>query len=78
VGKTTLARQLASGRRATLFDLEVPADLARLSAPMLTLEPLRGLVVIDEVQRLPRLFEVLRGPRGSSCPPCEISDFGQR
>jgi len=60
VGKTTLARQLASGRRATLFDLEVPADLARLSAPMLTLEPLRGLVVIDEVQRLPKLFEVLR------------------
>lgn len=60
VGKTTLARQLASGRRATLFDLEAPADLARLSAPMLALEPLRGLVVIDEVQRLPKLFEVLR------------------
>jgi len=60
VGKTTLARQLARGRRATRFDLEDPTDLARLSAPMLTLEPLRGLVVIDEVQRLPRLFEVLR------------------
>jgi uncharacterized protein len=60
VGKTTLARQLASGRRATLFDLEDPGDLARLSTPMLALEPLRGLVVIDEVQRLPKLFEVLR------------------
>ena len=60
VGKTTLARELASGRRATFFDLEDPADLARLSTPMLALAPLRGLVVIDEVQRLPKLFEVLR------------------
>jgi len=60
VGKTTLAREVAGGRRATFFDLENPADLARLSTPMLALEPLRGLVVIDEVQRLPKLFEVLR------------------
>lgn len=60
VGKTTLARQLASGRRVSFFDLESPADLARLSTPLLVLEPLRGLVVIDEIQRLPKLFEVLR------------------
>ncbi|HXU83354.1 MAG TPA: ATP-binding protein [Polyangia bacterium] len=59
-GKTTLARTIAQGRRATLFDLENPADVARLSLPMSALEPLRGLVVIDEVQRLPQLFEVLR------------------
>lgn len=60
VGKTTLARAVARGRRATVFDLEDPADLARLSAPMQALEPLRGLVVIDEIQRLPPLFEILR------------------
>ena len=58
-GKTTLARAFA-GRRAAWFDLENPVDLARLSAPMSALDPLRGLVVIDEVQRLPPLFEVLR------------------
>lgn len=60
VGKTTLARELAQGRRMTFFDLESPTDVARLSTPMLALEPLRGLVVIDEIQRFPRLFEVLR------------------
>jgi uncharacterized protein len=59
-GKTTLAREYAKGRRATAFDLENPADLARLTAPLAALEPLRGLVVIDEVQRLPDLFPLLR------------------
>lgn len=59
-GKTTLARAIAGGRRTTFFDLERPSDVARLSSPMTTLEPLRGLVVIDEVQRMPQLFEVLR------------------
>lgn len=59
-GKTTLARWLVKGKHVTFFDLERPADLARLSSPMSALEPLRGLVVIDEVQRMPRLFEVLR------------------
>jgi hypothetical protein len=51
---------VAEGRKATFFDLEHPADIARLASPMLTLEPLRGLVIIDEIQRLPKLFEVLR------------------
>jgi hypothetical protein len=62
VGKTTLARQLAaaSGRPTTFFDLENPDDLARLAAPMLALKGLRGLVVIDEVQRRPELFPILR------------------
>jgi uncharacterized protein len=60
VGKTTLARAFAQGPRVTVFDLENPADFARLSAPMRALEPLRGLVIIDEIQRLPKLFEVLR------------------
>lgn len=60
IGKTTLARQLASRRTATTFDLERPEHLRRLEDPMLALEPLRGLVVIDEVQRRPELFPVLR------------------
>ena len=60
VGKTTLAHTFARGQTATFFDAENPRDVARLSAPMAALEPLRGLVVIDEVQRLPKLFELLR------------------
>jgi uncharacterized protein len=62
VGKTTLARDLAKGdpRKATVFDLEDPADLARLADARLALEPLRGLVVVDEVQRRPDLFPLLR------------------
>ncbi len=59
-GKTTLARQLAGAAKSTYFDLENPVDLARLSEPMMALEQLRGLVVIDEVQRHPDLFPVLR------------------
>ena len=69
-GKTTLARMIAERRRCELFDLEDPRDLARLEAPMLALEPLRGLVIIDEVQRKPELFELLRvladRPRGGA------------
>jgi predicted AAA+ superfamily ATPase len=62
VGKTTLARQLAEGdsRPVTFFDLEDPGDLARLADPMLAIKDLEGLVVIDEVQRAPELFSVLR------------------
>src|ERR1700723_1666666 len=59
-GKTTLARQLAAGSKSTYFDLENPIDLARLSQPMTALESLRGLIVIDEVQRHPDLFPILR------------------
>ncbi len=62
VGKTTLARMLAEGRDGTTtrFDLEDPDDLARLAEPKLALGGLDGLVVIDEVQRRPDLFPVLR------------------
>ncbi|MEA2080769.1 MAG: ATP-binding protein [Pseudomonadota bacterium] len=59
-GKTTLARQLVPEDSINYFDLENPADLARLEEPMTALEPLCGLVVIDEVQRRPNLFAVLR------------------
>ena len=62
VGKTTLARQLVTPRRGptTWFDLENPADLARLADPGLELRPLRGLVVLDEIHRLPDVFPLLR------------------
>jgi predicted AAA+ superfamily ATPase len=63
VGKTTLADQIAAADRfkqTTRFDLESPVDLARLADPMGALEALRGLVVLDEVQRLPEVFPVLR------------------
>jgi predicted AAA+ superfamily ATPase len=60
-GKSTLARQLAgAGGESSYFDLEDPTALARLSDPKLALAPLRGLVVIDEVQRMPELFPLLR------------------
>ncbi len=59
-GKTTLARQLVPEDSINYFDLENPVDLARLDEPMTALEPLRGLVVVDEVQRRPDLFPVLR------------------
>lgn len=59
-GKTTLARELIDVHSANYFDLEEPASLARLDEPMTALEPLQGLVVIDEVQRRPDLFPILR------------------
>lgn len=59
-GKTTLARMIADREPCTFFDLENPIDSRRLSVPMQTLEGLSGLVVIDEVQRKPDLFELLR------------------
>jgi len=60
-GKTTLARVIASAESTyTIFDLESPIDVRRLSAPMRNLGALSGLVVIDEIQRRPELFEILR------------------
>ena len=62
VGKTTLAQQIAHRRRgpAHFFDLESSVDVARLADPILALAPLKGLVVLDEVQRRPDLFPALR------------------
>lgn len=59
-GKTTLARQISEAESAEYFDLEDPVSQRRLSEPMLALRGLRGLVVIDEVQRQPELFPILR------------------
>lgn len=62
VGKTTMARELASrwDGDVSFYDLEEPASRARLADPMLALGDAQGLVVIDEVQRSPDLFPVLR------------------
>jgi hypothetical protein len=62
VGKTTLAHEIARGFRgkSTFFDLERAADLSLLADPELALRPLRGLVILDEVQRRPDLFPTLR------------------
>ena len=59
-GKTTLAQHFASTRRSTCFDLESEPDLRRLDNPELALADLEGLVVLDEIQRMPRLFSALR------------------
>ncbi len=60
VGKTTLARQIAAGQPTTFFDLEDQVDDARLAAPRLVLDPLEGLVVLDEIQLRPDLLPILR------------------
>lgn len=62
VGKTTLARSILKHLHtaSTYYDLENPEDLARLADPMLALKGLKGIVVIDEIQRFPELFPILR------------------
>lgn len=64
VGKTTLAHAYAEKHdagKAYFFDLEDPIDVARLENPMTALSALsHTLIVIDEIQRMPELFQVLR------------------
>jgi predicted AAA+ superfamily ATPase len=59
-GKTTLARSFVADGSLNYFALEDPNSLARLTEPELALRPLKGLVVIDEIQRRPELFPLLR------------------
>lgn len=59
-GKTTLARLFVLPDSPNYFDLEDPFSLARLDEPMTALRDLTGLVVIDEIQRRPELFPILR------------------
>lgn len=75
-GKTTLARELLSEASLNYFDLEDPASLARLDEPMTALRPLEGLVVIDEVQRRPELFPVLRVLADSRAKPARFLILG--
>ncbi len=62
VGKTTLAKHIRGRSRSVpaYFDLENPEHRSRLSDPMLALKGIKGLVIIDEVQRMPELLQVLR------------------
>ena len=59
-GKTTLAQELVDIHSPNYFDLEDQSSLIALADPKSVLEPLKGLVVIDEVQQRPELFPVLR------------------
>ncbi|MCC6146469.1 MAG: ATP-binding protein [Anaerolineaceae bacterium] len=59
-GKTTLARQLAEHQPSTFFDIESLPDQRRLQNPELMLGGLKGLVILDEIQKMPELFQVLR------------------
>jgi len=78
VGKTTLARAFAQHWRGpvTFLDLERPSDLARLQEPELALEDLRGLVVLDEVQRRPDLFPILRTLADRPAEPARFLALG--
>lgn len=78
VGKSTLARLVAReyGRPVTTFDLENDEDLARLADPTLALKPLRGLVILDEVQRRPDLFSALRVLADRPGRPCRFLVLG--
>lgn len=63
VGKTTLARDIAKSlkiKEIHFFDLEDPTDFDLLESAKLALEPLEGLIIIDEVQRRPEIFRYLR------------------
>jgi uncharacterized protein len=59
-GKTTLAQQFVSPSGMNYFDLEDPVSLSRLEEPLTALRDLKGLVVIDEIQRRPELIPILR------------------
>lgn len=59
-GKTTLARMISNELDSSFFDLESRQDVQRLQNPELALSSLQGLVIIDEIQRMPHLFDVLR------------------
>jgi len=62
VGKTTLALEIAAQRPSIYLDLESPADLARLSDPeQYFADHEDELVILDEVHRVPELFQTLRG-----------------
>jgi hypothetical protein len=75
-GKTTLARQIVPPDSPAYFDLEDPRSLARLAEAMTALAPLRGVVVIDEIQRRPDLFPVLRVLADRRPPPARFLILG--
>ena len=75
-GKTTLARQMLGADAPTYFDLEDPRSRVLFEEPMTALESLTGLVVIDEVQRAPDLFPILRVLVDRRPPPARFLILG--
>jgi len=62
IGKTTLAQTVAEGRASLYLDLESPEDLLKLDDPLSFLSRHSDkLIILDEIQRVPDLFKVLRG-----------------
>ncbi len=78
VGKTTLARQLSASWPESVrhFDLEDPDDQKRLTDPSFVLRPLTGLVVLDEIQRRPDLFPLLRVLADRAATPARFLILG--
>ena len=75
-GKTTLARSFVASGSINYFDLEDPESLARLGEPKLALQDLEGLVVIDEIQRKPELFPLLRVLADRALKPAQFLVLG--
>ena len=75
-GKTTLARKFVDIDSPNYFDLEDPANLVALSNPKSVLDHLQGLVVIDEIQKRPELFPVLRVLLDRKPLPCKFLILG--
>ncbi len=75
-GKTTLAREIGRQEKAAYFDLEDPNDQARLANPQLLLGSLRGVVILDEIQRRPELTMLLRVLADRSPLPCRFIVLG--
>ena len=75
-GKTTLARGFVPSESLHYFDLEDPVSLARLAEPMTALKDLQGLVVVDEIQRMPALFSILRVLADRQPLPCRFLVLG--
>jgi len=76
-GKTTLARTIIRSRESAIFDLEDPADYDLLSeTPKIILQQQKGLVILDEIQRIPELFPLLRVLADESDSPRKFMILG--
>lgn len=60
IGSLICLKLISDFLRANYFDLENPSDIERLANPKLAFEHLKGTIIIDEIQRKPNLFLVLR------------------
>lgn len=82
MGKTTLALDISQTRPSIYLDLESDADRAKLSEPVYLSQHSDKLVILDEVHRLPNLFQKLRGlidrGRRSGAEPVSSCSLDQR